>query len=187
MVRFFGFYVMSKEHHSPDEPESDEPESDEAESEAQVTDAVNPSDVRMAAMDLLARREQLQQELQQKLRKRFQDRELVADVVAQLRDDGLQSDERYCESYVQARSAKGFGPERIRMEMCRKGAATELADQALKDCDVDWESLAQNTRLKKFGTVLPEDFKEQSRQMRFLQYRGFTGDTLRRALRFEDE
>ena len=168
---------MSEECYSPDEAESEEP----------ASDAVDPLDVRHAAMDLLARREHLQLELQQKLGERFQDRELVADVVMQLRDDGLQSDERYCESYVQARSDKGFGPERIRMEMCRKGAATDLADQALQDCDVDWDSLAQNTRCKKFGTGLPDDFKEQSRQMRFLQYRGFTGDTLRRALRFEDE
>jgi regulatory protein len=163
---------MTDEQHSPDEP---------------AAETVNPRDVRLAAMDLLARREHLQQELQQKLGKRFQDRVLVADVVGKLRDDGLQSDQRYCESYVQARSGRGYGPDRIRMEMCRKGAATEMADQALQDSEVDWGSLARNTRRKKFGPAIPEDFKEQSRQMRFLQYRGFSGDTLRRALRFEDE
>jgi regulatory protein len=41
-------------------------------------------------------------------------------------------------------------------------------------------------RHKRFGSELPEDFKERARQARFLQYRGFTTDQINHALAGDD-
>ena len=150
-------------------------------------EAVNPRDIRLAAMDLLARREHLLQELQLKLHRRFADREAISESLRRLREEGLQSDERFCESYVDQRSGKGYGPERIRMELRKKGAAAELAEFALGASEVNWLALARRTRHSKFGEAIPTDFKEKSRQLRFLQYRGFASDTISRVLHVDED
>jgi regulatory protein len=41
-------------------------------------------------------------------------------------------------------------------------------------------------REKKFGSALPADFRERSRQMRFLQQRGFTAEQIRGIFRDAD-
>jgi regulatory protein len=159
----------------------------EAESQAETVrvvaeEALNPVAARYAAMDLLARREHLQRELETKLLKRFSElpdaREVIAEVVAKLTAENLQSDERFCEAYVSQRSARGYGPDRIQAELSQKGAADSLAEHALATCEVDWGALAQQVRVKKFGAELPTDWPAKSKQLRFLQYRGFSGDQL---------
>jgi len=150
--------------------------------EAVAAAEINPRDVRLAAMDLLARREHLQRELQIKLNKRFGECSHIGQVLSQLQQEGLQSDERYCESYVRQRAGKGYGPDRIRMEMRQKGAASELVKLALVAAEVDWLALARGARCKKFGASTPTELKDKSRQLRFLQYRGFASDTASRAL-----
>lgn len=48
------------------------------------------------------------------------------------------------------------------------------ADTAASDAaNVDWLTLAVETRVKKFGASIPTTPKEKARQLRFLQYRGF--------------
>ena len=153
-----------------------------------VEDPGNPQELRMAAMDLLARREHLRRELEIKLGKRFAGagKAAIAEVLDQLGSENLQSDQRFCESYVRQRASRGYGPERLRMEMRQKGADAELGEMALGACGIDWKNLARETRVKKFGDESPRDLKEKSRQLRFLQYRGFSGDAVASAFREEE-
>ena len=51
---------------------------------------------------------------------------------------GLQSDQRYTESYINQRISRGYGPLRIRRELAERGVATDLIEQALEALDVDW-------------------------------------------------
>lgn len=137
---------------------------------------INPNDMRFNAMNLLARREHLRSELQIKLHKRFGSDAEVEPVLDQLVEEGLQSDERFVESYIRARAQKGYGPERIRQDLRQKGAEQELISLAFESSKEDWVALAHQVRRKKFGPDLPEDFKEKSKQLRFLNYRGFAGE-----------
>jgi regulatory protein len=52
----------------------------------------------------------------------------------------------------------------------------------LNERDDDWESHAKNVRRRKFGAEEPRDFREKARQMRFLEYRGFTHDQINAAV-----
>lgn len=142
---------------------------------------INPADVRRMAMDLLSRREHLREELSSKLGRRFEDRNLIEGTLDQLIEENLQSDQRYCDSYVRQRSGRGYGPQRIRQELRQKGAGADEISLAMEACETDWFELARQTRIKKFGPSEPADFKEKSRQMRFLQYRGFGGDCVQEA------
>ena len=63
----------------------------------------DPVAVRKKAMDFLARREYGRGELENKLCKAGFDAEAVAKALAHLTDEGLQSDERFAESFMQSR------------------------------------------------------------------------------------
>jgi len=148
---------------------------------------INPNDIRVAAMNLLARREHLRSELRSKLSRRFEDAQLLEDMLDQLAGENLQSDQRFAESYIRQRSGRGYGPDRIRQELRQKGASGELVELALEACEIDWAILAREVRRKKYGAAMPADFKEKSRQLGFLHYRGFGGEFSSAALAAEDD
>lgn len=140
---------------------------------------------RRRAMDLLARREHSRLELERKLVARSFDASLVGGVLDELEQDDLLSAERFAHSFVASRYSRGQGPERIKRELAERGI--ESAESYLDDERFDWEAQARATRVKRFGSESPEDFREKARQMRFLEYRGFNHRQIKYALEFEDE
>lgn len=136
--------------------------------------------VRRAAMDLLARREHSLRELQLKLQKRFpESAELIAQSLQDLREEGLQSDERYVASLVRSHVARGRGPQRIRAELRQKGLEEGLIETALREAEVDWLQLLRDVSRSKFGTKPATDWQERAKRARFFQYRGFDFDTIK--------
>ena len=131
---------------------------------------------RSKALDLLARREHAADELLAKLVRKGIDADAAADAVAELADEGLQSDERYAESVVAARVAQGKGPLHILHGLKQCGVSSALAEQALAEAGVDWFERALRVRRKRFGDGAVADAKEHGRQMRFLLQRGFTAE-----------
>ncbi len=59
-----------------------------------------------------------------------------------------------------------------------RGLDDDLISQSIAEFDSQWPVLARQVREKRFGAALPADFKERSRQMRFLQQRGFTTEQI---------
>ena len=101
-------------------------------------------------------------------------------MVDELQRAGLVSDERFSEMLVRVRRSRGFGPLRIKNELREKGVAGELIDLRLDMSSPEWVAVARQVRQKKFGARTPKTFSEKARQMRFLQYRGFTHDQIQR-------
>jgi len=132
-------------------------------------------------MDFLARREYGQTELIRKLADKGFERDVAAQAVTQLTEEGLQSDQRFAESFVQSRINQGKGPVRIRLDLGQRGVSEPTIELAIEEADPDWRALAREQRDKKFGGSAPSDFKEKARQMRFLQYRGFEQDQIQSA------
>jgi regulatory protein len=145
----------------------------------------DPLYLRKTAMDYLARREHSEQQLTRKLTGRGFDEELVEIAVAELVADGLLSDARFTEAFVNSRFQRGSGPQKIRMELRERGVAAELASLSIEAFEDQWWQRVREVREKKFGAEQPGDFKERSRQMRFLQQRGFTSEQISAA--FKDE
>ncbi len=138
--------------------------------------------LRRAAMDLLARREHSRRELAGKLRGRVDSLDELEDVLDRLEEDHLLSDERFVEAFIRARAGRGYGSVRIRQELQQKGIDSENIQQGLEAFDVDWQRLAREARIRKFGTGQPVDNRDRNRQMRYLQYRGFDMDAIRSAM-----
>ena len=142
----------------------------------------NPVEARKKAMDYLARREYGRMELIRKLQQFGFEPEVAASAVDQLRDDGLQDDRRFAESFLQSRISQGKGPVRTRLDLGERGLEDGLVEDVLDDSAENWVELAIEVRRMKFGTAEPRDFKEKARQMRFLQYRGFEPEHIHAAL-----
>ena len=141
-----------------------------------------PKEIRKKAMDFLALRDYGRAELVLKLANKGYKRSVVEIEIERLTDEGLQSDTRFAEAFVQSRINQGKGPVRIRSELSQKGIPDGVVDSAIEDATVDWYELATEVREKKFGASQPADFKEKARQMRFLQYRGFEQDQIQSSI-----
>ncbi|MGA7979158.1 MAG: regulatory protein RecX [Chromatiaceae bacterium] len=106
----------------------------------------------------------------------------VVSVIDQLCRRGLLSEERLAEAYVAERLRKGFGPARVRQELHRKGLSDDLIDPHLNHTDEEWRDLVAAVHDKKYGSAPASDPKERARRARFLEYRGFPTDLIRRVL-----
>jgi regulatory protein len=142
--------------------------------EPEVGRLADPKAARKKAMDYLARREHGYQELINKLCTAGFDEKLALEAVDRLRSEGLQDDRRFVEGFAQSRINQGKGPVRVQQDLRQRGIDPALIDEVLQELDDCWIDLAKSVRRKKFGSVLPNNYVDKARQMRFLQYRGFS-------------
>ncbi len=150
---------------------------DEADEKAQQKQA------EITAVRLLARREHGVEELRRKLQGKGYPDPVVDFVVAKLAGKRLVSDDRFTGSFIHHHAQRGQGPIRIRSELRQQGITSEAIESALENAEVDWGAQAQAVRLRKFGSALPRSPQERAKQARFLQYRGFSSDQIRAALK----
>jgi regulatory protein len=134
------------------------------------------------ALDLLARREHAVAELRQKLEAKGYASDTVQELVRELQDEGLVSDERFTEAFVRYRMNRGDGPLRIQSKLRECGVDEMTRARYLDFHDPRWLEQIKQARRKRFGAGLPGDYQERARQARFLQYRGFTTEQIRQTL-----
>ncbi len=142
----------------------------------------DPAVVRNAALGLLARREHSLSELATKLVARLGPDAPVNEVLAQLCDAGLQSDERFAESFVRAQRRRGHGPLRILHELGMRGIARELATACVDAGAPEWAEVAREWKRKRHGDAPPATAAERQRIARQLQQRGFDFAQIRQVL-----
>jgi regulatory protein len=98
----------------------------------------------------------------------------------------LLSNARYAESFIHSRFQRGQGPQKIRAELRERGVDDALIESGLDVYASHWQELLEQVRLKRFGPARPDDFRERSRQMRFLMHRGFTAEQIDALFRGRD-
>jgi len=143
-----------------------------------------PDVLRVQALKFLARREHSRAELRAKLAPHAESEEQLDHLLDALQAERLLSDQRYATQRVAARGGR-FGNSRLKQELRTQGvgdediaAAVEAGGDETERCRAVWR--------KKFGNS-PASAEERAKQMRFLQYRGFSGEAIRRVLRGEEE
>lgn len=138
--------------------------------------------VRRAALNLLARRDHSQVELVQKLKLKGHPLPEIKEVIARLASERLINEQRYTENYIYSRRNKGYGPERIALELQQKGITEETIAEHLQITDNAWFINARKVWQKHFKGQKPENYSDKAKQMRFLQYRGFTREQIDQAI-----
>lgn len=152
----------------------------------------NRQRLRNKALAYLARREHSQQELQQKLRAYLPlaeedvevdleaHHQMVEEVIADFKQRGWLSEERFTEQVVHARKQK-FGSMRIAHELREKGIAEEVVAAAIVDVKADEFANACHIWRKKYKDA-PQNREEWAKQARFLQSRGFGFEMIKKVL-----
>ena len=141
--------------------------------------------LRSRALAMLTRREHSQFELRQKLAELGGESSIIDTILDEFSTQNWQNDRRFTEIFIRYSARKGQGALNIRQELKQRGITDkEMVEELL--AEHDWFDLAQQTRSKKFGEELPTERKEQARQLRFLQYRGFSSEQCWSALKNSD-
>lgn len=144
------------------------------------------------ACKLLMRREYSEGELRRKLHTKFPQSDDIGAVIGQLLDEGLLSDQRFCEAFIRSRVARFQGPRKIRAELSRKLVAEHTAERCMDAAGIGWRELAGQW-LARQDEITRESEKDQyelrAKYYRRLQNRGFTHDQAMDALnnRLNDE
>lgn len=144
------------------------------------------TEIRHAAIALLAQREHSRRELTEKLSRRFSDTDTIAAQIDWLQQENLQSDARFAEQFVRSRVQRGHGPYRIKSELRQRGVEGAVIDSALAQNEIDWDARLAELIERKWGDTPATDIKELAKRSRYLQGRGFDGDAIRKRLTLAD-
>jgi regulatory protein len=98
--------------------------------------------------------------------------EEIEEALDKLRDQGLQSDQRFAQSYAEQRARNGHGPLKIKIELIQHGVSESLAETTMSALEVDWQDLARKAFEKKFPEPA-KDLNEKAKRQRFMRQRGF--------------
>jgi regulatory protein len=139
------------------------------------------AEARVACLHWQALREHSRNELANKLQSKGFDDAVIAKVLDQLAEEGLQSNGRFLESFVRSRYSKGHGILHIRQELRSHGISGEALDLCLSE--YNWDELLERVHRKKFDGRLPVSPKEYAARLRFLSQRGFEQDRIQAFLR----
>lgn len=131
---------------------------------------------------LLAMREHSVKEIHDKLSRRSEMPDIVNAVLDELLANKYVSDERFTESYIRARSNKGFGPIKIGAELKSKGVSNSLIVEYLDMGSPIWIDHASTQYQKKYGAEGVSDYNTWTKRARFMQSRGFTMEHIQVAL-----
>ncbi len=143
-----------------------------------------PDALRLAALKLLARRDHSRAELKAKLAPAAESAEQLEVLLETLQAEHLLSDHRFASQRVAARAGR-YGNARLKQELRAQGVGEDDIAAALPEGG-DETARCRAVWGKKFGSR-PQSAEERARQMRFLQYRGFSAEAIRRTLAGPDD
>ena len=134
------------------------------------------------AVSLLARRDYASGDLARTLSKMTENREKIDKALSRLVECGYLDDNRLITHMIDKHVRKKHGPARIKQEIRQKGFSPELVEQMLEKVDVDWYAMARELKVSKLGDAVASEAKEKNKQIRYLQYKGFSMDMIFEAL-----
>lgn len=143
-----------------------------------------PISLKARALRLLSMREHSRIELERKLSRYAEDAGEIKSLLDALEAQGWISEARVVESVLHQKSGR-LGVNRLRQELRQRGIGEASAAAALEEFKTTEFERARDVWRRKFG-VSPDGPQAYARQVRFLTYRGFGTDTIRRVLSSAD-
>ena len=137
------------------------------------------------ALRHLAAREHSRAELERKLASHEESPGQLAQVLDELQAKDFINEGRVIDSVINRRAAK-FGAARVKHELLAKGLGAEAVAEAVAGLKATELERARGIWSRKFKDPA-SDAAGKAKQMRFLAYRGFGGDVIRRVVSSADE
>src|SRR5690625_2096383 len=143
-----------------------------------VAEEVSLATLKRAALGWLGRREFSVKGLRERIYRRFPEAssEDVEHTLAWLAEQNYLNDERFGGILLRYRLGRGQGIMRIQQALRQEGLSDERIQKLLDEAQVDWFEHAVETHQRRFANKPITDQREKARQLRFLQYRGFTAE-----------
>jgi regulatory protein len=141
----------------------------------------SPTSLKARAVGFLARREYARAELREKLLATGAARDEVDAVLDEIAALGYLSDARFAKAVVRQKSG-GYSKRAIAGTLKAKGVTGDAATEALAGNEIDDQDALVALWRRRYGKP-PADSKEQARQVRFLQSRGFALSAIFKLLR----
>lgn len=98
-------------------------------------------------------------------------------VVAQLTEEGLQSDERYAAALIRSKLSRGYGPLHLQYQLKSQHIDPAIYQPLLTG--IDWPAHIQQVCRIKYGSKPARTVTETARRARFLAARGFPFELIR--------
>ena len=134
---------------------------------------------------MLARRDRSQAELRTRLRRDAESPAALDAALLRLREEGLQSDQRFAERWVEFHQ-ESHGVERLRADLRQHGIDRDLTESFLAPLRADQPAIAAAILARKFAGP-PTSRSEVARRVRFLIGRGFAPEVAIRLLGGADD
>ena len=128
------------------------------------------------SLKILNRKDYTTSEIREKLLKRCDDEILVRDIISKLISLDLLNDRRYVENYIGFKVERGWGPEKIKYELIRRGILESEIEKSLKEKypqQLIKENIERNLKnwIRKNGEI--SDRKKLDRLFKYLFRLGF--------------
>lgn len=125
--------------------------------------------------------------MNRKLQSRGIEPEAAQAAVERLAGEGWQDDVRFAASVVRNRASSGYGPLHIRAELGTHGLDSDAVSAAMATFEGDWTENARDLIRRRFGEDGPVDLVQRRKAADLLARRGFDGNSIRLATRFDLE
>jgi regulatory protein len=147
------------------------------------------ADAMNAAIHLLSRRNHTKYEIRQKLKQRGFIAEIISRVLAECERLNYVDDEKTAQFYLRELGAKGYGKQRIRFSMKKKGLDHALTEKLLSEEHSETEEMENarrlfESRIARFNRE-KDAGKRREKIYRFLYSRGFSPSLISKLIREE--
>lgn len=124
-----------------------------------------------------------EKEVRDKLKEEEYSDDIIERVISSMIKYKYIDDEAYAQMYANdCRSIKKWGPQRIKIELYKRGVNTSAIENALQNLNIeDTDEIIKNLLEKRIKDT-PIDLKEKQKHFNFLLRRGFNSDDIKRAL-----
>jgi len=127
------------------------------------------------ALRLIGYRERSMREVEIRMEKRGYGPQLIKEILEELKSCDLINDKRFARTWTESRIKRGYGREKIILELREKGIEEKVIKELLRDIysEVDERRVAEEIIRRK---KIP--LQEKGKLCRFLTRRGFTFETI---------
>lgn len=139
------------------------------------------------AYRLLARREHGTEELRRKLLRKDLDPGVVDEVITQCREKKLLDDYAYASSFSQDKfQLRNWGPHKIKSSLFSKGVPRDIISNVISELkeNIDPVQTCLELAVKRRRHFLrePDEFKRKQKIFRYLAGKGYSSDTIKKAM-----
>lgn len=146
-----------------------------------------PKALKNRALYWVSKRDYSLHDFYQKLDKVCEIDEMKHSLVEEFVRQGWLNEERYISAFVRSKIAAGLGLFRIKNDIKSHGVKPEKVVELTEHLEVDWFAQALSTYQRKYGNRPADDFKEQNKRFRYMQYRGFSVDEIKYSMSHSEE